>query len=76
MKALYCLQLLFVTSLAFEMSAGTFPHNSDFALYKARKYGALAKECIRVVDQDGCPVAGAKVWAECRRAVILMTLPP
>ena len=62
MKALYCLQLLFVTSLAFEMSAGTFSHSSNFALYKVWKYGALAKECLRVVDQDGCPVAGARVW--------------
>ena len=34
----------------------------DLALYRARKYGANAKECLKVVDQDGMPVAGAKVW--------------
>lgn len=34
----------------------------DVSLYNAREYGALAKECLRVVDQDGLPVAGAKVW--------------
>ena len=34
----------------------------DLALYKARKYGAKAKEYLRVIDQDGIPVGGAKVW--------------
>lgn len=31
------------------------------AFYKARKYGAMAKERIRVVDQSGDPVAGAEI---------------
>ncbi len=34
----------------------------DFNLYKALTYGAKVKEVLRVVDQDGLPVAGAKVW--------------
>ena len=34
----------------------------DLTLYKARKYGAKAKVCLRVIDQDGIPVGGAKVW--------------
>lgn len=31
-------------------------------LYLARAYGALAKECLRIVDQDGVPVSGANLW--------------
>ena len=38
------------------------PSAEEMALYKARKYGAQAKECLRVIDQDGMPVAGARVW--------------
>ena len=34
----------------------------DFSLSNAREHGALARECLRVVDQDGRPVANAKVW--------------
>ena len=34
----------------------------ELVLYKARQYGAQAKECLRVVDQDGNPVADARVW--------------
>ena len=34
----------------------------DLALCRARQYGALAMECLRVVDPAGLPVAGAKVW--------------
>ena len=34
----------------------------DFALYRAREHGALAKECLRVVDQEGIPIAGSRVW--------------
>ena len=37
-------------------------NTDDLALHKARMHGALAKECLRVVDQDGRPVAGAKIW--------------
>lgn len=29
------------------------PSAEEMALYKARKNGAQAKECLRVVDQDG-----------------------
>ena len=35
---------------------------SRLALLKARQHGAEAKECLRVVDQNGVPVAGAKIW--------------
>ena len=38
------------------------PSAEEMALYKARKYGAQAKECLRVIDHDGMPVAGARVW--------------
>lgn len=38
------------------------PSDEEMALYKACNYGAEAKECLRVVDQDGMPVAGARVW--------------
>lgn len=38
------------------------PSADEMALHKARRYGAEAMECLRVIDQDGCPVAGAKVW--------------
>jgi hypothetical protein len=31
------------------------------SLYRAYKYGAQAKECLRVIDQDGHPVVGAKI---------------
>lgn len=34
----------------------------EMALYRARRYGAEAKECLRVIDQDGVPVADARVW--------------
>lgn len=38
------------------------PSADEMALYKARRYGAEAKECLRVIDQDGIPVADARVW--------------
>lgn len=38
------------------------PGAEEMALYKARQYGAEAKECLRVVDQDGFPIADAKIW--------------
>ena len=38
------------------------PRAEDMALYNARKKGALICECLRVVDQDGVPVADAKIW--------------
>ena len=38
------------------------PRVEDMALYNARKKGALICECLRVVDQDGEPVADAKIW--------------
>ena len=34
----------------------------DLALCRAREHGALAMECLRVVDPAGHPVVGAKVW--------------
>lgn len=36
--------------------------SQDLALYRAREHGAEARECLQVVDQDGHPVADAKVW--------------
>ena len=41
--------------------AASGPSAEQIAFYKAYKNGALAKECIRVVDWDGMPVVGAKV---------------
>lgn len=38
------------------------PSAEEMALYKARQYGAEAKECLRVIDQDGVPVADAMIW--------------
>jgi hypothetical protein len=37
------------------------PSAEELALAKARRNGALAKECLRVVDQDGMPVFGARI---------------
>ena len=34
----------------------------NLALYSAREHGALAMECLQVVDQDGSPIADAKIW--------------
>lgn len=34
----------------------------DVELYRARRYGAMAKECLRVTDQDGRPIRDAKIW--------------
>ena len=34
----------------------------DVFLSNARKHGALARESLKVIDQDGRPVADAKVW--------------
>ena len=38
------------------------PSLEEMALHKARQYGAEAKECLQVVDQDGAPVVGARIW--------------
>ena len=40
------------------------PSAEELALAKARRNGALAKECLRVVDQDGIPVFGARIDGE------------
>jgi hypothetical protein len=45
--------LFLLASLAFEMLAEVFPRSCDHILYRAREHGALARECLRVVDQDG-----------------------
>ena len=37
------------------------PSAEELALAKARNNGAQAKECLRVVDQDGMPVPDAKI---------------
>ncbi len=39
-----------------------WPSAEAMALYQARRHGALAKEILHVVDQDGRPVVGAKIW--------------
>lgn len=36
--------------------------SDEVKLLKARQHGAKAKECLRVIDQNGVPVAGAKIW--------------
>ncbi len=43
------------------------PSVEQISLYKARVHGALAKECLRVVDQDGQPVAGAAIRGGCKQ---------
>ena len=48
---------LFLVVQLLLMASG--PSAEELALLKARRYGAEAKECLRVVDQDGAPVAGA-----------------
>ncbi|MBQ3343567.1 MAG: hypothetical protein IJG84_16830 [Kiritimatiellae bacterium] len=40
----------------------SWPSAEEVLLLKARTHGALAKECLHVVDQDGLPVAAASVW--------------
>ena len=39
-----------------------WPNSEEMLLLKSRTHGALAKECLHVVDQDGLPVAAANVW--------------
>lgn len=56
---------LIVRSLCFAIplilnAAG--PSAEELTLAKARRYGAQAKECLLVVDQDGMPVADARIW--------------
>ena len=56
---------LIVRSLCFAIplilnAAG--PSAEELTLAKARRYGAQVKECLRVVDQDGMPVADARIW--------------
>ena len=53
--------LVFCIVLPF-MTIATSPSAEEIALYKARQYGAQAKECLRIIDQDGAPVVGAKIW--------------
>ena len=53
------LAMCFVLSLVLN-AAG--PSAEEMALYRARRYGAQARECLRVLDQDGKPVEGARVW--------------
>lgn len=36
--------------------------SKDKTRWVANAKGAKAKECLRVVDQDGAPVEGAKIW--------------
>ena len=55
--------IIFALFLAFSLilnAAG--PNAEEMALYRARKNGAQAKECLRVIDQDGKPVADARIW--------------
>lgn len=56
---------LIVRSLCFAIplilnAAG--PSAEELTLAKARRYGAQAKECLQIVDQDGMPVADARIW--------------
>ena len=50
---------LFLVVQLLLMASG--PSAEELALLKARRYGAEAKECLRVVDQEGFPVAYATV---------------
>lgn len=49
----------FVLPLALNAAS---PSSEEMALHDARTFGALAKECLRVVDDEGYPVVGATIW--------------
>ena len=51
-----------IVAYCFMIVFALYASAQDLALYRARQYGALAMECLRVVDPAGLPVAGAKVW--------------
>lgn len=54
--------MIAMLSLAFPLAlTAAGPSAEEMAFYKAYKNGAQAKECLRVVDQDGMPVVGAKI---------------
>jgi len=56
-----CMVLAMCFALSLVLDAAG-PSAEEMALYNAREHGAVARECLRVVDQDGFPVADAKVW--------------
>ena len=59
MKSVMFFIMWFVLALTVN---AVWPSVEEMALYNARRYGAQAKEYLRVIDQDGMPVAGARVW--------------
>ena len=59
MKSVMFFIMWFVLALTVN---AVWPSVEEMALYNARRYGAQAKEYLRVIDQDGTPVAGARVW--------------
>jgi hypothetical protein len=50
------------------------PNAEELALLKARSSGAEAKICLKVVDQDGNSVPGARVWRSFRRVASLRSV--
>ena len=52
----------FIVAYCFMVVFALYASAQDLALCRAREHGALAMECLRVVDPAGLPVAGAKVW--------------
>ena len=52
--------MLFLAISLISNAAGSI--TEELALRKARRYGALAKECLRVVDQSGIPIVDARIW--------------
>ena len=49
-----------IVSFYFMITVILYVSAQDVVLYKAREHGALARERLYIVDQDGIPVAGAK----------------
>ena len=51
-----------VVSFYFMITVILYASAQDVALYNAREHGALTRERLYIVDQDGIPVSGAKIW--------------
>ena len=48
--------------LLFMAFCASWGNAQDFSLFRAREFGAYAKEILRIVDDMGNPVPGAHVW--------------
>lgn len=59
MKSMVITTLFFVILLA---QVAVAQSEEEMALYRARTKGAKAKECLRIINQDGMPVEGADIF--------------